>query len=69
MLGSISLMFAQVLSWAENCFGVFIASIPGMFGFLLAGFTIYAVTRLLISPILGDAGSDQVKKKKGKKDG
>lgn len=52
---------SAAVQWLSMCFNQ-----DGLFGFYLSVFFILLCYRFLLSPILGSAGSDKVKKEKDK---
>lgn len=64
VIGYLTQSLAAVTSWLSVIF-----SASGMLSFFLFMFSIYSVTRLLLSPIFGRIGSDRAKKAKSGSDG
>lgn len=64
VIGYLTASLAAVTRWLSVIF-----SASGMLPFFLFMFSIYSVTRLLLSPIFGRIASDRAKKAKSGSDG
>lgn len=73
MLAQIIFMISTTWDAINLWFSSMTMAIPGIVAFALAAFLIHCVVRLLLHPLVGGRGSDQVKKgtksKGTKKDG